>query len=386
MKFEFATAARIVFGAGSVSQVPQAAKVLGNRVFLVTGKTPQRWASVLADFRDAELACETFSVCGEPTVSMAAAAVAEARAMKCDMVIGLGGGSAIDLGKVVAALLTNEGDLMTYLEVVGAGQAIQVPPAPYLAIPTTAGTGTEVTRNAVLGVPEHRRKVSMRSALMLPTAAFIDPELTHGMPPLLTAETGLDALTQVIEPFVSHLANPLTDGLCREGIRRAARSLRNAHEDGQNATAREDMALASLCGGLALANAKLGAVHGFAGPLGGEIAAPHGGICGRLLPYVVEANVQALRERAPDHPARQRFGELGFLLTGDSRADATDAVSWLHRLCQDLQTRPLEDYGLTPELLPVIVEKARVSSSMKGNPIALNAEELMSILERARSR
>ncbi len=386
MTFEFATASRIVFGAGSVAQVPQAAARLGRRVFLVTGRTPQRWASLVAEFQNAKLECELFSVPGEPTVPMAMAAVAQARAWQCDMVIGLGGGSAVDLGKVVAALLTNEGDLMTYLEVVGAGQSIQVPPAPYLAIPTTAGTGAEVTRNAVLGVPDYRRKVSMRSPLMLPTAAFVDPELTHDLPPLLTAETGLDALTQVIEPFVSHLANPLTDGLCREGIRRAARSLRDAYEDGQNATAREDMALVSLFGGLALANAKLGAVHGFAGPLGGEIAAPHGGICGRLLPFVVEANVQALRERAPDHPARQRFDELGVLLSGDARADAADAVSWLYGLCRDLQIRPLEDHGLTAELVPGMVEKAQTSSSMKGNPIVLNGEELSSILERARTR
>jgi len=385
MKFEFATANQILFGAGVVSQVPRIVQPMGKRVFLVGGKTPQRYAPLLTGLQAMGASCVTYAVTGEPTVSMAASAVAEARKTCCDVVIGMGGGSAIDLGKVVAALLTNDGDLMTYLEVVGAGRAIKNTPAPFIAIPTTAGTGAEVTRNAVLGVPEHRRKVSMRSPLMLPSVALIDPELTYSLPPLVTAQTGLDALTQVIEPFVSHLANPLTDGLCREGIRRAAQSLRLAFEDGSHGAAREDMAIVSLCGGLALANAKLGAVHGFAGPLGGEISAPHGGVCGRLLPFVVEANVQALSKRAPDHPSRQRFDELGPLLTGESHARATHAVSWLHALCRDLQTQPLEDYGLTSEQVPEMVEHARGSSSMKGNPIALTRDELQWILESART-
>jgi alcohol dehydrogenase class IV len=386
MKFEFATANQILFGAGVVSQVPRMVQPMGRRVFLVGGKTPQRYASLLEGLQAMGASCTTYAVAGEPTVPMAEAAVAEAREACCDVVIGIGGGSAIDLGKVVAALLTNDGDPMTYLEVVGAGCAIRNAPAPFIAIPTTAGTGAEVTRNAVLGVPEHRRKVSMRSPLMLPSVALIDPELTYSLSPRVTAQTGLDALTQVIEPYVSHLANPLTDGLCREGIRRAARSLRRAFEDGSDCAAREDMAIASLCGGLALANAKLGAVHGFAGPLGGEISAPHGAVCGRLLPFVVETNVQALGKRTPDHPARERFDELGPLLTGERKASAAHAVSWLHTLCRDLQTQALEDYGLTSEQVPEIVEQARSSSSMKGNPIELNRDELQWILDSARTR
>ena len=163
-------------------------------------------------------------------------------------------------------------------------------------MPTTAGTGAEVTYNAVLGVPDQQVKVSMRSPLMLPRWAIVDPLLTHSMPPELTASTGLDALTQLIEAFVSNKANPLTDGVCREGLQRAGRSLRRAFEDGDDADAREDMSLASLFSGMALANAKLGAVHGFAGPLGGMTTAPHGVICGKLLPYVMQANVRALAE------------------------------------------------------------------------------------------
>lgn len=383
MVFEFATATRIVFGTGTLQQVPAELKPLGTRVFVVTGQSPERSADLLSRLEETGIDSITYTISSEPTIPMAIAAVAEARSAQCDTVIGLGGGSAIDMGKVVAVLLTNDGDMISYLEVVGEGRPIQNRPAPYIAIPTTAGTGAEVTRNAVLGVPEKKRKVSMRSPMMLPALAVVDPELTYSMPPSVSAMTGLDALTQVIEPFVSHLANPLTDGICREGIRRVARSLKRVCSDGQHKTAREDMALASLFGGLALANAKLGAVHGFAGPLGGEIAAPHGAICGRLLPYVVEANLRALNERDAAHPSRIRFAELGPLLTGEQNAGARQAIAWLHGFCRDLKTSPLSEYGLQKEDIPRIAEKAGSSSSMKGNPIELTRDELIWILEQA---
>jgi alcohol dehydrogenase class IV len=250
-------------------------------------------------------------------------------------------------------------------------------------VPTTAGTGAEVTRNAVLTVPEQRVKVSLRSPLMLPDVAIVDPELTYSMPPGVTAVTGLDALTQVIEPFVSHLANPLTDALCREGIQRAGHSLRRAYGNGRDADARRDMALASLMGGLALANAKLGAVHGFAGSIGGMFAAPHGAVCARLLPYTMVANVQALQSRQPENPALPRYAEIARILTGDSSATVQDGVQWIQSLCADLQIPGLAAYGLTTDDLPTIVNKSKNASSMKGNPIQLSEAELTHILEQA---
>ncbi len=218
---------------------------------------------------------------------------------------------------------------------------------------------------------------------MLARMAIVDPELTYDLPPALTASTGLDALTQLIEPFVCSRANPMTDGLCVEGIRRAARSLRQAFADGNNKSAREDMALASLHGGLALANAGLGAVHGFAGPIGGSFPAPHGAICAALLPHVMAANIRALRERAAGGDALRRYDEVARLLTGNVGATADDGVKWVHELVDDLQIKPLGVYGISEEHVADLVAKAANASSMKANPITLTSEELAETLRAA---
>jgi alcohol dehydrogenase class IV len=210
-----------------------------------------------------------FQVHGEPTIDVVREGTKAARG--CEMILGLGGGSVLDTGKAIAALATNPGDVIDYLEVIGKGQPLIHASLPYLAIPTTAGTGAEVTRNAVLESPEQNIKVSLRSPWMLPRLALVDPELTYQLPPDITASSGLDALTQLIEPFVSFKANPMTDAICREGMGHAARSLRRACETSADKASREGMSIASLFGGLALANAALGAVHGFAGPLGGML-------------------------------------------------------------------------------------------------------------------
>lgn len=383
MNFEFATATRIIFGPGTLKQVGPLVAEMGHRALVVMGRTTER-ADPLLDILTAHgLDAATFVVSGEPTVDIAQQGTHQARAKKCDLIIGIGGGSVLDAGKAIAALLTNGGGPLDYLEVIGEGKPITQPAAPCIAIPTTAGTGAEVTRNAVLFSPEHRVKVSLRSPLMLPRLAIVDPELSYGLPPSLTASTGLDALTQVIEPFVSHKANPLTDAVCREGMRRAARSLRRAFQHGEDEAAREDMAVASLCGGLALANAKLGAVHGFAGPFGGMFPAPHGATCAALLPAVMAVNVQALRARDPDNPALGRYDELARILTGSDRAAAADGVTWVHELCRDLQVPPLGTYGLTRVDFSPLIEKAGRASSMQGNPIKLTDEELAEILSRA---
>ena len=383
MRFEFATANRIIFGPGVAETAPALAAEFGRRALVVTGRRAEPGQHLAAGLQQAGLAAELFAVTGEPAVADIQAGLQAARAFGADVLLGLGGGSVLDAGKAIAALLTNPGTPLDYLEVVGRGRPLEHAPAPYIAIPTTAGTGSEVTRNAVLTSPEHHLKVSLRSPLMLPRLALVDPDLTQSAPALVAAASGLDALTQLIEPFVSHAANPLTDAVCREGLRRAARSLRRIAA-GADAAAREDMAFASLCGGLALANARLGAVHGFAAPIGGGFPAPHGAICARLLPFVMEANLRVLsREPGRPHQALGRFDEVGQMLTGHPNASAADGVAWVRETCELLEIPPLGQYGVGPADVPGLVAQAKQASSMKGNPVVLLDEELAGILQAA---
>jgi len=386
MRFEFATASRIIFGPGTVGEVASISAEMGKRACVVTGRTAVRAELLLEQLNDHCVECVTFNVVAEPTTISAKAAVELARRNKCDLVLSIGGGSVLDTGKVVAAMLTNTGELQDYLEVVGAGKALARDSAPHIAIPTTAGTGAEVTRNAVIGVPEHKVKVSMRSPLMLPGLAVVDPEVTCSMPASVTASTGLDALTQLIEVYVSNKANPLTDGICRQGLIRAGRSLRRAYEDGADRPAREDMALASLFGGLGLANAKLGAVHGFAGPLGGMFSAPHGVICARLLPFVMETNVRVLQGCESGSAVLSRYDEVSQLLTDKATSQAGDGVIWVQDLCATLRVPSLAKFGLKGRDFPAVVAKAQKSSSMKGNPITLAGDDLLEILQNACSQ
>ncbi len=381
ISFEFATANRILFGAGKLNGLAEQLGGRAKRPLLVRGKSSDAIPRVREILAGQGIHYIEFEVHGEPTVEMIRAGVYAARG--CDLVIGLGGGSALDAGKAIAALAANPGDVLDYLEVVGKGQALTQPSLPYIAIPTTAGTGSEVTRNAVIESPAHGVKVSLRSPLMLPSLALVDPELTYGLPPAVTASTGLDALTQLIEPFVSVKANPMTDAICREGMRRAARSLRRAYQNGADKEAREGMSVASLFGGLALANAALGVAHGFAGPLGGMLHAPHGALCAKLLPLVMEANLKALLARQPNHPALARYVEVAQILTGDSNAAASEGVKWVSELVGVLNIPALSVYGMTRAQFPDAVEKAMKANSTKGNPIALTEAEMAGILEEA---
>lgn len=383
MRFEFATANRIIFGPGTIGEAAPLAAAWSRRVLIVAGSTPDQAAQLSEQFAQLDAYAAIFNVSGEPSIEIVQAGLMLARESRSDVVIGLGGGSAIDTGKAIAALITNPGDPLDYLEVVGRGQTLRNAPLPYIVIPTTAGTGSEVTRNAVLASHKHHVKVSLRSPLMLPRVAIVDPELTYSLPPSVTASTGLDALTQLIEPYTCNTPNPLVDALCREGMQRAARSLKRAYENGSDQAAREDMSIAALFGGLALANAKLGAVHGFAGPLGGLYPAPHGMICARLLPFVVEANVRALQAREPTSPALLRYAEVAQLLTGHSTAGASEAIEWLHQLCAELHVAPLSQFGFTADDIPTVVAQAQKASSMKGNPIVLTEGELQWILAQA---
>lgn len=383
MRFEFATAARIVFGEGAVREVAPAAAAMGRRALVVTGAGRERAAPLVASLEAAGVSCVPLAVAGEPSVELVMQGARFARGEACELVVAIGGGSALDAGKALAALLTNTGDPLDYLEVVGRGQPLERTPAPSIAVPTTAGTGSEVTRNAVLASPEHRVKASLRSASMLPRLAVVDPELTLELPAAVTASTGLDALTQLIEPYVSTRANPMTDLYCVEGMRCAATALPRVHANGRDRDARRDMAWARLLGGLALANAGLGAVHGFAAPIGGMFRAPHGAVCAAVLPHAMEINVRALRERAPGSAALRRYDEVARLLTGNPQATAEDGVRWTAEICRRLEIPPLRTYGVGQENLAALVEKAAKASSMKTNPIILMPAELGEIMARA---
>ncbi|MGC4153732.1 MAG: iron-containing alcohol dehydrogenase [Propionicimonas sp.] len=360
--FTFATAGRIVFGAGTVSQLPQLVAELGERPFVCTGGRPERHAAVIASLPDAAV----FAIGSEPTMELVREAAEAARVHRARVVVGLGGGAALDAAKVVAALVANGGDPLDYAEVIGRGLPLTERSLPVIAVPTTSGTGSEVTANGVVTSTEHRVKVSLRSPSMLPAVALVDPELTLACPPSVTAHAGLDALVQCIEPYVSPFATPLTDGFCREGIVRAGRGLRRAHADGSDLAARTDMSLCSLLSGLALANGKLGAAHGLAGPLGGFLGAPHGAITAAVMVPVSRANIDAL---AGDDQALARYAEVGLLLTGERSAEAY--LAWFSETASLLGVRGLSPLGLAEADIPGIAEAASKASSTKGNPVRL---------------
>jgi alcohol dehydrogenase class IV len=381
--FEFATANRIIFGAGKSLQLGDLAAGLGSRALVLLGMPPELASELLESLQDSGVGVEILRIHGEPSLEFIWEGVEKARQADCDLIIGIGGGSTLDTGKAIAALLTNPGEPLDYLEVIGKGQKLHNAPVPFIAVPTTSGTGAEVTRNAVLFSPEHRVKVSLRSPLMLPRLALVDPALTLSLPPDVTARTGLDALTQLIEPYVSIKANPLTDGFCREGIRRAANALRQAYNDGTDLDARTDMSLASLLGGLALANAGLGAVHGLAGVIGGMFNAPHGAVCARLLLFVMLHNIEKLENTEKKHPVSQRYGEIAYLLTGNEGANPREGVLWVSDLCAHMHISPLSTYSMSAKDFPAVIEKTSVSSSMKSNPIQYEHKDYVTVLSQA---
>lgn len=366
MRFEFATASRVVFGPGSAREAALAAASMGARPLVVTGRSSDRADALKIDG-------PRFTVPSEPTVDLIRDAVALGRAERCDIVAAVGGGSALDAGKAIAALLANDGDALRYLEVIGEGKTLERPSLPCVAIPTTAGTGSEVTRNAVLASPAHKVKASLRHVSMLPKIAIVDPELTLGLPKSVTAATGLDAFTQLLEPYVSIRATPLTDALCIDGLKRVATALPIAWRDGANVEARTDMCLSSLYGGMALANAGLGAVHGFAAPIGGMFNAPHGAVCAALLPAAIKVNRNALHERMPGSPALRKYADVDALLGEPVEAFAT-------RLHEQFEVPGLSAYGIIDDDVPDICDKAAQASSMKANPIVLTREELEELL------
>jgi alcohol dehydrogenase class IV len=382
VSFEFATAGRILFGPGRIADVPAQVAALGvTRVLLVTGASPERSAPLRTALIERGIAAIPFAVSGEPTLDTARHGVGVGFAESCDGVVAIGGGSVLDAGKAIAALIGNGGDPLDYIEVIGRGRPIERPSVPMVAVPTTAGTGSEVTRNAVLAAPDRKVKASMRSPHMLPRIAVVDPDFLAGAPRDVLAAGGLDALSQLIEPYLSSRANPFSDALAAQGIPLSARSLRRACLEGPDANARIDLALASVLGGLCLANAGLGAVHGFAAPAGGMVGAPHGALCAALLPSSLEVNLRALREREPSSPVLARMSDVAVWLCGSEEPEA--AIDWLGALQGDLGIPGLAAWGIRRADLPDLVARARQASSMRGNPIALTDEELFEIAERS---
>lgn len=379
MLFGFATATEILFGRGQMDSMPPRIAALGQRVLLVHGSTPARSEG----FRKALIAAgcqfEGFAVAAEPDMAMIETGVAQARDFRADVIVSFGGGAVIDAGKAIAALVPATRPMIDHLEVVGQGLPLDHTPLPFVAIPTTAGTGAEVTRNAVIGVPEHRRKVSLRDARMLPRLAVIDPALCDNCPRPVTLASGLDAITQVIEPYICTRANPLTDALCRDAIPRGLRALQRLM-NAEDQYARDEMAWVSLCGGLALANSGLGAVHGLAGPLGGLTGAAHGAICGVLLPHALTLN----RRLAVEPQYTSRMDEVGaWIATIFGGTDLVSACAALAQWSQQSGLPKLSQLGINPEDQHLAAKSAASSSSMKANPAPLSTDDLLSIMQAA---
>lgn len=379
-KFEFSTAQKIIFGSGSIKQIEKYAGSFGRTCLLVSSKSAP-FAKIEETLKASGIQYEIIFVKGEPTLNGLQKNLAPLRALKLDLIIGIGGGSVLDFAKAISALLTNQGDLLDYLEVVGKNQPIINSPVPLIAIPTTAGTGTEVTRNAVIKIEDKGVKVSLRSEKMIPKIAIVDPELTLSLPRDVTASTGMDALVQLIEPYISSRSNPMIDMVCKEGISLAAQSLETVYSQPDHLPSREKMAFSSLLGGMALANAGLGVVHGFAAVLGGKYPVAHGQCCARILPAAYRINYQALKSRDSQSEKIARFLEIARMVTNHNDAQIEDGITWFQELCRKLNIPHLKQFGISSKDSREIIENVKRASSTKGNPIQLNDDELLQILE-----
>ena len=377
--FSFTTAGSVHFGWGSRKTLAQHVLSYGRHALLLHSKSVSIINEIIADIEDNNITLEKEILSGEPTDEEIGELAEKYHAAGFDVIIAIGGGSVLDSGKALSALLTNPGELMDYLEVVGKGQPLQNRPCPLIALPTTSGTGTEVTKNAVIKVVDKKVKVSMRNPAMIPAVAIIDPELTVSVPAAVTASTGMDAFIQVLEPFCSRSANRMVDLFCREGIPLAARNLPVAYHQPENKEARTMMAWVSLLGGLSLANAKLGAVHGFAGPIGGMFDIPHGVICACLLPQVFRMNLTKVQDQ-DDHALLERFSKIAAWVMNEDHPDVKQAIEWFIGLNEELEIPKLKQLGIEEKDHDAIISKALVSSSMKGNPVSLDANDLREIL------
>jgi alcohol dehydrogenase class IV len=383
MTLDFSTSNRIIFHPGSIKGITELLLEFGDKVLIISGSRSNRIANLEKFLDPSKISYQVFQTSGEPTILSVKDGIRKARELNIDALIAIGGGSVIDTGKAISTMLTNPGELEDYLEVVGQAKPILHRAKPLIAIPTTAGTGSEVTRNAVIKVPSKKVKVSLRGRKIIPEVALIDPNLTLDTPSEITASTGMDALSQVIEPYISIKGNPFVDLICEDAIKKASDSLLNAFKTSDDLLSRENMCWVSLFGGIALANAGLGAVHGFAGVIGGMHDIPHGVICARLLPSVLEMNINAISERQPSNPILEKFRTITKFLTHSEKSEIIDGVRWLETLCEEMKIPHLGELGVEINEFPEIIQNAKFSSSMKGNPIELTTKELFRVLEKS---
>ncbi|WP_434661197.1 iron-containing alcohol dehydrogenase [Klebsiella sp. MISC125] len=376
--FNVLTPGNIRFGRGLARSAAPWLAGHSAQILLVHGASLQRAEFLLAELRAHQLEVTTLSIAHEPCLQDIEQGVRLAREKGIGAVVSLGGGAVIDAGKAIAALVPAQGAALEYLEVVGTGRVLEANPLPFAAIPTTAGTGAEVTKNAVINVPEQQRKVSLRDDRMLPDLTIVDPSLTDNAPRAVTLASGLDAITQVIEPWLCTCANPFTDALCREAIPRGIKALRTLMEK-ECPDSRDEMAWVSLCGGLALANAGLGVIHGLAGPLGGLSNAAHGALCGSLLPFGLALN----EAQISNEKIKQRFADVRQWLAAGLDVDPSNAWESLREWSQHAGLGNLHDLGVPRDALEPAALAASSSSSMKANPVMLTSEQLLEMLEAA---
>jgi alcohol dehydrogenase len=388
--FSIARFPRIEFGAGTIQRLPSLAKGYGDTILLVTGASSLDqsgvWPTIEQGFNKTGLHWHRFMVNGEPSPQMVDEAVAIHRENAIDLVVGIGGGSVLDAAKAISGLLRIGDTVMDYLEGVGPEKPYQGPAVPFIAIPTTAGTGSEATKNAVLSVHgKEGFKKSFRDEQLVPEYALIDPDLLTSCPPGLIAADGMDALTQLLESWVSIRANRMTSALAWSGLEAARNSLLPWYEgSGDQSQARAGMAYAALMSGITLAQTGLGSVHGLASPLGAFFPIPHGVVCGTLVGAATRINIDAMLAREPENPALDKYAKVAELLCQQTFSTQEQAWEELLNLLDDwtqrLQLPPLDAYGVTPADFAHIVAHSR-GSSMKTNPIVLSDEEIAAVLE-----
>ena len=392
MQFEFLPTPRIFFGPKQFQKIGLLVKEFGSRLLVVASgsalNSPETRETLTVSISKHNIEFDTFLIKGEPTIELIDLGVQRAEEFKPNVIIGLGGGSAVDASKAIAGLLINGGSARDYMEVIGKGSVITQPSLPIIAVPTTAGTGSEVTKNAVILAKEEKFKASIRSSYLVPKIAIIDPRLMVTVPPSVTATCGMDALTQLIEAYTSNKSQPLTDAFALLGVEKASKSLLICYKNGQSLEAREDMALASFLSGVCLANAGLGAVHGFASPMGG-LQIPHGVICSALLAPTIETNIKELTKMDPNNVTLAKYAKLGKIVSRISSTSIPEAhsalIDYLKQLTKELNIPTLSEYGMTESDIHIIVEKTKKASSMRYNPIKLGEDSLTNILQRGMS-
>jgi len=388
-EFTIARLPEIHFGRGSLAQVPPLVRRYGQQVLLVTGdrsfaQSPYR-DELLAGLHQSECSCQEWRVGAEPSPQLVDEAVHRYKNGRIETVLAIGGGSVLDAAKAVAGLLPSGRSVMDFLEGVGPEHPYTGPSLPFIAVPTTAGTGSEATKNAVLSVHgENGFKKSFRHDLLVPRHAVIDPRLLAGCPPALIAANGMDALTQLMESYVSIRANPFTDALGWSGLEAARDGLLDWYQRGAEAMdAHSRMAYASLVSGITLAQTGLGSVHGLASPLGSFFPIPHGVVCGSLVARATAKNIEALQSRMPRSPALEKYAQVGRLLARNDALDGNVArqalVGLLEKWTEAMALPRLGNYGMKPEDIHRVVAHSR-GSSMKTNPVDLTDRELEEIL------